>query len=116
MKKLKKLLMLVPLLVAGCAMLTTNVFRTQQTSEDLVYMAYVGYTNYLTTHTIDSSLSNNIRSARLKFAATDATLDQLRLAYDTNSLLKDQITATISTLSDQASNIVWLVNFYKKGQ
>src|SRR6266702_1690506 len=117
MKNIKKLALLTSLVVVvccACAVFSTNIFRTQQTSENLVYTAYIGYTNYLTTHTINPQLQAQIKDIRLKFAATDKTIDTLRLSYETNSALKPQIEATITTLQDQASNIVWLIHYYQR--
>ena len=115
---MKRLVLLIPMLVVGCcigcSMFTTNIFRTQQTSENLVYTGYIGYTQYLTSHTINPQLQIQIKDARLKFAATDKTIDSLRLSYETNSALKPQIEATIATLQDQASNIVWLIHYYQQ--
>ena len=115
---MKKLLLLIPLLVAvGCQHFTTDIFRMQQTSENIAYTAYVGYTQGLSSQVIvlkNPGVSNQIKEARLKFAATDRTIDALRVSYATNSALKPQIEATIATLQDNASNLVWLINYFKQ--
>lgn len=107
------LIPLIPLVIVGCTSFTTNVFRAQQTSENLVYTGYIGYTQYLGLHLVDPGMSNQIKEARLKFAATDRTIDSLRLSYDTNSTMKPQLEAAILTLQDQASNVVWLVHYFQ---
>jgi hypothetical protein len=108
-------LVLSAIALAGCTMFkpsfSTQVFRLQQTSENLVYVAYVGYTNYLSSHVIDGGTSNVIKEVRLKFAATDSLIDNLRMSYDTNSLVKDQLTAAVASLGDQASNVVWTIHY-----
>lgn len=102
------------LLVWGCANFSTNLFRLQQTAENTAFTAYIGWTNYLTSHPVSAEASNAVKQARLKFAATDRTLDGLRASYDTNSAVKPTIQAVVSTLGEQGSNVAWLVNFYQQ--
>lgn len=115
---MKKYLLIGALLgLVGCASFSTNTFRTEQTAVNLAYGAYVSYTNYLFVYPgkVSIDTSNAVRQARLEFAASVGTLDNLRLAYATNSAVQPTITATISTLQDQASNIVWLVTYIQAG-
>lgn len=102
--------------LVGCADFQTNVFRTEQASVDIAFTAYVGWTNYLSTATVTPHLlqaSNDVRTARLQFGATVSTLDSIAQEYRTNSAVRPQLDATLLTLSDQKSNLVWLVNFYR---
>lgn len=104
-------------LLIGCANFATNTFRAEQTSESLVYAAYVGYTNYLVQYpgAVSPESQAKIKDARLKYAATLGTLDALVTAYETNSAVQPQIEALLTTLNDQSSNIVWLVNYFRSG-
>lgn len=117
MNLMKKLIPLIALaLLIGCADFQTNLFRTEQASVDVAFASYVGWTNYLSTATVTPQLlerSNHVRTARLEFAATVSTLDNIREEYRTNSAVRPQLDATLLSLSDQKSNLVWLVNFYK---
>lgn len=111
---MKRLLILPVLaLLVGCTSFSTHVFRTEQTAVELAYSAYIGYTNSLLYLAITPDQSNAIKQARLKFAATVGTVEALRGAYETNSAVKPQLEAITSTLLDQGSNIVWLINFVK---
>lgn len=117
MKKLKSIALglAAAALIAGCANFSTNTFRAEQTATGLAYTAYIGYTQGLANGTIkvDAGTSNQIRTARLKFAATVSTIESLRVAYATNSALQGQITGLLSTLADQSSNLVWTISFVK---
>lgn len=106
------------ILLAGCTQFTTQVFRTQQTAENLAYTAYVGYTNALGQGVIhiDPTNAATIKEARLKFAASDKLVDNLRMAYDTNSFIKPQLVAAVSALGDQSSNVVWTIHFLTSKQ
>lgn len=118
MKTLKFILPLLCIIgfVVACASFATNTYRAEQTSVNLVFTAYVGWTNYLDT-TEGSKVSPEARAAvkdsRLKFAATVSTLENLRAAYETNSAVKPQIVAALDTVSNQSSNVVWLISYLK---
>jgi hypothetical protein len=103
--------LLLAMLVAGCTSFSNHVFRTEQTSVHLAYGAYVGYTNALPQLHISPQASNDVKEARLQFAATVQVIDGLRVAYETNSAVKPQLEATLLTLADQSSNLVWLVHY-----
>ncbi len=105
-------------LVVGCASFATNTFRTEQTAVSAVLTAYSGYTNALLNGTlkISSTQSNEIKSARLKFAASVSVLEQWRESYRTNSAVKPQAEAALSAVLENSSNIVYLISFLKGGQ
>lgn len=111
MKKL--LLPLSALALAGCVGFSTQVFRTEQTAVNLAHGAYVGYTNALPTLSITPDQSNAVKEARLKFAASVATVDLLRVEYETNSAVKPVLQAAADSLLAQGSNVVWLINYLK---
>lgn len=102
------------MLTVGCTTYSTHVFRVEQSATSVAYTAYVGWTNYLANFPVDPSVSNEVKQARLKFAATVGTVEALRTEYETNTATKPLLEATLTTLSDQSSNIVWLINYYKK--
>lgn len=102
--------------LAGCASFSTNTFRTEQTAVDLVYTAYVGYTNALPTLNLTPDQSNAVKVARLKFAATVGVLDSWRSAYETNSALESQVQAALDATLSEASNITWLITYIRKGK
>lgn len=109
---------LLAVLIAGCANFSNQAFRLEQTAENLAYTAYVGYTNALLSGTLKISAdeSNAVKSARLKFAATLATAEALRRAYETNSATKPLLQGALATLNDQASNVVWTINYVSKSK
>ncbi|CAK0780997.1 exported hypothetical protein [Gammaproteobacteria bacterium] len=116
MKKLFLLpLLALALLVPGCASFSTNTFRAEQTAVNLAHGAYVGWTNYLAEFPVSAERSNAVKVARLKFAATAGTVEALRASYETNNQVRPTLEATLLTLADQSSNIVWLVTFFKEG-
>lgn len=99
----------------GCASFSTNTYRTEQTAVNIAYTAFVGWTNYLATATPPPSPQTvaAVKEARLKFAATAATVEALRVSYETNSALKQPLQAAIATMTDQSSNIVWIITYLK---
>lgn len=101
------------IVLSGCASFDTNVWRTEQTAVNLAYTAYQGWKEALVTQPITPQASNDVKQARLRFAATVGTVDALRAAYATNSAVKPQIEAILITVNSEASNLVWIVNFYR---
>lgn len=113
----RTLILCAPLLVLlGCTSFSTHVFRVEQTATHLAFTAYVGYTNALPALNLNPQQSNEVKRARLKFAATVGTLEALRLEYATNAEVKPQIQAILPALVDQSSNVVWLINFVRGGK
>jgi hypothetical protein len=104
------------LVMVGCASFSTNTFRAEQTAVNMAFTAYQGWTNYLALFPVSAERSNAVKTARLQFAATVGTVEALRVAYETNSAVKPQLQATLLTLADQSSNVVWLVNFFQAQQ
>lgn len=102
------------ILIVGCANLSNNIFRTEQTSVDLAYGGYTVWTNYMASHTVSPDASNSVRQARLKFAASVYTLEAFRSAYETNSALQDPLTASLSAVVADSSNLVWLVSYFQQ--
>lgn len=100
-------------LMVGCTNLATNAFRVEQTATDLAYTAYQGWTNG-PMQKASPAASNEVRQARLKFAATLNTVDDLRVRVGTNTTLAPLLSAAIETLPNEASNLVWLVNLHKQ--
>lgn len=112
------------LFVAGCSNLSANVFRTEQAATTVAYGAYVGYTNWLLTSFADPKLtadrkaqlvtiSNQVKVARLRFAATVSTVEALRVQYETNSTLKPPLEAGLQTIIGESSNLCWLINYWR---
>lgn len=111
---MKKLIIVFALAaVIGCASFGTNLFRVEQTTVNAAYAAYSGWTNYLTTGKVSVQASNEVKQARLKFAASVKVLENYRAAYETNSAVKPQAQAALDALVGEGSNIVWLVKFYQ---
>ena len=122
MKKILAGMVLVALI--GCASFSTHVFRTEQAAVNLAYSGYAGWTNYLLPTLASTNLSvaqradllqasNDVKQARLKFAATVLRVDELRESYETNSAVKPQLQSALAAINSDASNIVWLINFWK---
>jgi hypothetical protein len=122
-------LLIIPLLalLVGCASFSTHVFRTEQTAVTLAYGSYLSWTNYLLTTAAKPDLtpqqrmslttaSNEVKQARLRFAATVGTIEAMRLSYETNAVLKKPLEAGIASMIDQGSNIVWLIRYYRSAQ
>lgn len=121
-----KKLLFVPLLALlfGCVNFPTHVFRLEQASVNVAYYGYTGYTNWLLTElaktNIDfdrkarlSAISNEVKSARLKFAATVQTVEGMRVTYETNTTIKPVLEAAMQTMTDQSSNVCWLINYWR---
>lgn len=122
-----KKILIVPLLalLMGCASFSTHVFRTEQTAVNLVYAGYVGWTNYLIPAMANTNLSlakqhsllvasNEVKQARLRFAATVHTVEEFRLAYETNAALRPQLEAALFGLLQQSSNVVYLIYYWRQ--
>ena len=122
-----KKLFIIPLLalLVGCASFSAHVFRTEQTAVTLAYGSYIGWTNYLLTTAARTDLtpqqrmslttaSNEVKQARLRFAATVSTIEAMRLSFETNSVLKQPLEAGLASMIDQGSNIVWLIRFFQQ--
>lgn len=101
------------LLLVGCTNFATTVFRLEQTAANGAVTAYVGWTNHLATGTVSVQASNEVKQARLHFGATLSVVDGLRVAYETNSLVKPQLQAALDTLNNESSNVVWLIQYWK---
>lgn len=119
-------LLVVPLLalLVGCVSFSTHVFRTEQAAVEVAYYGYTGYTNWLLTElakpniTFDrkarlAAISNEVKSARLSFAATVQTVEAMRVAYETNSAIKPPLEAALLTMTSQSSNVCWLINYWR---
>ena len=114
MKHVKVLI--APLLGLGlvaCASFATNLFRSEQTVVNAAYAAYEGWTNYLATGKVSVQASNEVKQARLHFAASVSVVEGWRAAYQTNSAVKPQAQAALDALTSDSSNVVWLVNYWK---
>jgi hypothetical protein len=111
----KLLVSIAAVILIGCASFSTNTFRTEQTLTGIAYTAYVGYTNALFNGTlkISSDQSNEVRSARLKFAASVKTVDLWRTAYETNSAVQPQLQAALDALSQNTTNFVNLIHLFE---
>lgn len=112
------------MLVTSCDTLPNQAFRAEQTSVNLAYASYGQYTNWLLTSLANTNISsdrraylvgvsNEVKQARLKFAATVATAEEMRTSYMTNSALKKPLEAALTTLYDSGSNICWLLNYWR---
>lgn len=102
------------ILAIACANFSTTAFRTEQTLTDGVHTAFVGWTNYLLTATVDPAVSNTVKQARLKFAASVGVVESWRVAYQTNSALKPQLQAALTGLVDNGSNLIWLITYFRE--
>ena len=112
-----KKLLLIPMLalLVGCASFSTQVFRTEQTAVTLAYSGYVGWTNYMAQfpQRVTPQASNEVKQARLRFAATVATVESMRQSYETNSAFKAPIEAGLQTMIEQSTNMLWLINYWR---
>ena len=112
-----KKLLIIPLLLllVGCVSFSTHVFRTEQTAVTIAYSGYVGWTNYLFQFPgrVTPQQSNDVKQARLRFAATVKAVEVMRLSYETNSALKQPLEAGLLSMLNQSSNIVWLIQYYR---
>lgn len=113
------------LLLIGCSTFSDHVFRMEQTSTDIAYGGYVGWTNFLLPKLADPNLtpeyraklvqaSNDVKVARLRFAATVSTAESMRQSYETNSALEPQLQAISQTLVNESSNVCWLIAYWRQ--
>lgn len=102
-------------LLVACKNFSTQVFRTEQTITDVAFTAYVGYTNGLANGTIkvNTDESNAVKTARIKLAASLNTVEQWRVAFETNSAVKPQVQAALDAATSDSSNVVYLINLLK---
>jgi hypothetical protein len=98
------------------------MFWTEKFATDTAYAGLKSWKGYYATATnglaadkaVDLKKANDqIYEASRQFAATVSVAEGLRVAYATNSAVKAQIPAIMATVSAQASNLVWLVNYWK---
>lgn len=101
------------LALMGCVSFDTNLFRTEQTAVNTAYAAYAGWTNYLATGKVSIQASNEVKQARLHFAASVGVVENYRAAYATNSAVKPQAQAALDALVGEGSNVVWLITYWK---
>jgi hypothetical protein len=115
-KHRNKLFLLLPLLLVACASFSTNMWRSEQTAQNLVYTSYVAYTNGLATGLIKVTApqSNAIKQARLKFAASIQVAEAWRLSYETNSTMKPYAQAALDAVLENSSNFVYVYNLLKQ--
>lgn len=106
-------LLLPAALLMGCVSFNTQMFRIEQSSTHLCATAYFGWTNYLAQFPVNPAMSNSVKSARLKAAATLNTFHVFRMEYKTNAVVKPQLEALLPTLSGTVSNFIWLANYYQ---
>lgn len=110
--------------IIGCGSAVNSAKNARNTAVGIAYGGYVGWTNYyvLSTNQITltpdklESLNNaerSVKSARLHFSATVGVADSLIAAYETNSAIEPQLTAVLNSLGGEASNILWLINYYQ---
>jgi hypothetical protein len=113
------------LLLAGCGTLDRTAFNATKTA---VTIADAGMTTHATYyraawndpaafHTTTNALTAqrqtlSVLSYQIGLSAELA--ESLRRAYRTNAALKPHLLATLQTLGDHASNIVWTVNSLTK--
>ena len=116
MKRIKQIIICcIPLVVAACSNFSTNMWRTEQTAVNTAYAAYTGWTNYLNEHpATPQDVKDTVKAARLGFAGSIHVAESWRQAYDTNSAVKPQAQAALEATLANASNVVWLVTFFKQ--
>jgi uncharacterized iron-regulated membrane protein len=111
-------------LLFGCSGLSNTTFHLEATAVDLATGARAGFSNYycFATNGADAATlaklnaeAASFRDARLRFAATVGTLESLRSAYSTNSTLRPQVEAGLQAVNVEASNLVFLVNYFRGG-
>lgn len=98
---------------AGCMNFSNRVFRLEQATSHLAVTAYQGWTNHMALHSVSPEASNAVKQARIRLGATLETTEALRASLETNSAAKPQLTATLQTLADHSSNVVWLINYWR---
>lgn len=123
MKLLKAFLIpLLAMVVAGCASFSTTVFRTESLAAETAKASVSAWNAYYRAATNGApetriqelnSQKDEIYHASREIAATLSVVESLRGSYETNSALKGQLKGTLATLSLSASNIVWIVTYFK---
>ncbi len=115
-KHRNKLFLLLPLLLVACSQFSANMWRSEQTAQNLVYTTYVGYTSGVANGVIKVTppQSNAIKQARLKFAASIQVAEAWRLSYETNSAMKPYAQAALDAVLDNSSNFVYVYNLLKQ--
>lgn len=111
-------------IVVACSSFDTNVWRSEQTAVDLGAGAHNVWTNYYINATNSATITPEqrqklddeqraVKAARIKLAASIATVDALRASYKTNSELKGPVLGALATAMSNSSNLVYLANFLK---
>lgn len=102
--------------VVACASFQTQAFRAEQAAVNLAYTGYVGWTNFLATpqgQKITSQQSNSVKQVRLKLADSLILVEHMRTTYATNSAVKADYQAALSTLESNAGELVTLITTLK---
>lgn len=103
-------------IAVGCQSAATNMFRAEQAATHVAFTTYVGYTNALANGVIHPSAqaSNDVRTARLKLAASIQTAETWRSEYETNAAVEGVYLGALNAVVDNSSNFVYLINFLKQ--
>lgn len=108
----------------GCTGAVNSAKNARNTAIGIAYGGYMGWTNYYVLSTNQANITPERRAAldnaermvksdRLHFSATVGVADSLIAAYETNSAVEPQLTAVLNSLGGEASNILWLINYYQ---
>lgn len=102
------------ILLFGCTSFSTNLYRAEQVAVGAAYASYTGYTQALAnaTITLTPQQSNEVKVARLKFAASVGALETWRGIYETNSVAKPQAQAALDAVLLDSSNLVYVIHFF----
>ncbi|HVU07857.1 MAG TPA: hypothetical protein VHG89_04860 [Verrucomicrobiae bacterium] len=117
------LLLLLPVLFLanGCSSLSSNAYTTElaaASTSDAAMRGYAAYWNQAAQNpaayhrTLDGLQSERaaVEDASIKVGASIELVEDLRESYATNSAVKPQLQAAITSLADNAGNIVTYIN------
>ena len=128
MKKFKFILLAASLgggvalaILSGCSSLSTQTFNTLKLAEDSARAGVASWNTYsnIVFSTPGANLAKleqdtaKVYSVSRQVGASIAVAEGLREAYTTNSAAGTQLTAILTTVSQESSNLVWLVNYLK---
>lgn len=116
------LCLLAVVLLAGCASFNNKVFRAEQLAADTSITGVSAFNAYVRTATNGmtppqvaqmQSAQVVVWEAARRLSASLAVSEHMRQSYESNVVDKAAVQAALATVTENTSNLVYLVNYWK---